>query len=156
MNLRNDINGLSNRPVLPPADPWDNQQGIKPVAEFQVQCSWVPLDDNWATAQPSIILDGKEYALCRRADIRRVYRTVGGRVIENPELVALAWTKKWLASGGVTVLEFGEDNPGHEDLGKGRTKFKWVATIGSRLSVALVEVEQATGVPNHARLVPVE
>ena len=141
---------------LPPADPWDQQHGIQPVAEFQVMCTWVPLTEDWATAQPSIMLDGKEYALCRQADIRRVYRQVGGETVESPELMALAWTKKWLASGGVTVLEVGESNPGHEDFGKGRTKFKWIATVGSRLSVAVVEIEQATGVPSHARLVPVE
>ena len=141
---------------LPPADAWDTRQGIQPVAEFQVMCTWVPLNENWVTAQPSIMLDGKEYALCRQADIRRVYRQVGGQQVESPELIALAWTKKWLASGGITVLEMAEANPGHEDHGKGRTKFKWMATVGSRLSVAVLEVEQVTAVPNHARLVPIE
>ncbi len=142
---------------LPQADPWDRQTGLQPVAEFEVQCTWINLDKDWATIQPFINLDGELYPLSQQVDVRRIYRELRGQQVEGAELVALAWTKKALGSGGVAVLECAEANPGHiiPDWSDKRATYRWMATIGSRLSVALVKLHGGS-IEGHARLVPVE
>lgn len=142
---------------LPQADPWDRQTGLQPVAEFEVQCTWINLDKDWATIQPFINLDGELYPLSQQVDVRRIYRELRGQQVEGSELIALAWTKKALGSGGVAVLECAEANPGHigVDLARDKAVYRWMATVGSRLSVALVKLHGGS-IEGHARLVPVE
>lgn len=145
------------RPRLPQADPWDQRTGIQPVAEFEVQCKWTNLDKDWATIQPFINLDGELYPLSQQVDVRRIYRELRGQQVEGSELIALAWTKKALGSGGVVVLECAEANPGHigVDIARDKVVYRWMTTVGSRLSVALVKLHGGS-IEGHARLVPVE
>ena len=142
-------------PKLPPADSWDSRTGVMPVAEFLVECSWTPLNKDWALVQPMIRLDGELYALAKPVDIRRIrVERPNGEFAESPELIALAWAKQSLGSGGVSVLAMAEANPGHAGNGGGEYRFRWMATVGSRLSVALVKL---TGnLDGMARIVPVE
>lgn len=148
---------VNHTPTLPPADPWDRQTGVHPVAEFEIQCTWRNLNEEWATVQPFINLEGELYPLTQQADIRRVFRQLRNERVEASELTALAWSKRALGGGGVVVLEFAEANPGHILSGQanGHTVYRWMATVGSRLSVALVKLHGGS-IEGQARLVPVE
>lgn len=122
---------------LPPADPWDRQQGIHPVDEFQVACTWIPVNDDWAEVNATIVLHDGEYNLANPVQMRRVQR--GKTVL--PELLCLAWVKKMVGAGGVPVLGLHEDNPGHASLNNGTWMGRWWVTVGSRLSVAVVRLD---------------
>lgn len=161
MSLMDDINERTRRqqqglPLnLPPADPWDKRTGVKPVTDFMVDCSWIPVNEDWALVRPTIELHDGVYSLCKDAEVYRVRRDVNGRQVESPVLLAIAWTKKALGSGGVPVLGLHERNPGHMLEGKdGACHMRWHAVVASRLSVAVVRL--GGDLTGQARLVPVE
>lgn len=129
------------RPILPPADPWDRQTGIKPVASFKVDCVWTPLDEDWAYVSVLIRLHNGTFALLKDAEIKRVYREMRTGRVESPELTALAWSKKAVSSGGVPVLSVNERDPGHNRNPNGSALFRWQVEVGSRLSVAIIKLD---------------
>lgn len=139
---------------LPPADPWDKRTGIQPVADFEVDCDWIPVNDEYALVRPSIRLHDDIYSLCKDAEVLIPKREA------NPAMVALhlalAWTKRAVGSGGVPVLNMAERNPGHimEPGTDGRLLFRWYAQVGSRLSVAVVRLDGS--LQGQARLTLVE
>lgn len=142
-------------PALPPADPWDKRTGVKPVTDFIVDCSFIPVNDDWATLTPTITLHDGVYALSKPVEVFRVRSGFADNPVESPVLVALAWTKKMLASGGVPVLGLHERNPGHMLEGKdGACHMRWHAVVASRLSVAVVRL--GGDLAGQARLVLVE
>lgn len=131
------------RPFLPDADSWDRQTGVNAVAEFEVDCSWTPINEDWALVRAMITLYDGVYTLSKDVEVKRVYRHVSGQRVESPELSALAWTKTALGGGGVPVLSMYERNPGHmqEPGVDGPRRFRWIAEVGSRLSVAVVRLD---------------
>lgn len=141
---------------LPPADSWDTQTGVHPVTDFQVECTWIPINVDWALVRPIIRLHDGIYSLAKDAEVLRVYRDTRSGKVESPELSAFAWTKKVLGSGGVSVLAMYEQNPGHitEPGTDGGLVFRWHARVGSRLSVAVVRLDG--NLAGQARLTPVE
>lgn len=148
-------NGGRSLPKLPPADPWDKRTGLKQVTDFMVDCTWIPVNEDWATVRSLITLHDGVFALAKDAEVLRVYQDLQSGRAESPELSALAWTKRALSSGGVPVLGMYERNPGHMLHGKdGAQHFRWHATVGSRLSVAIVRLDG--DLSGQVRLVPVE
>lgn len=135
---------------LPPADPWDKQTGIHLVDEFQVSCVWTPINDDWAEVHVTIDLHDGTYDLIKPAQMKRVQQ--GKTVL--PELICLAWTKRAVSSGGVTVLGLYEQNPGHKEHSDGSILFRWWAQVGTRMSLAIVQL--GGDLAGTARLVPVE
>lgn len=148
------LNNLKS-PKLPPADAWDKQTGVQPITDFIVDCTWIPVNEDWAIVRPTITLHDGVFTLCKEAEVFRVRRSVGGRQVESQELSALAWTKRALSSGGVNVLGLHERNPGHMTDGKrGSHLFRWHASVVGRLSVAVVRLDG--NLKGQVRLVPVE
>lgn len=148
---------MSNQPAspLPPADPWDKRTGIQPVAEFPVDCTWDPVNEDWASVTVQAKLDGEWLDIIKPALVRRVYRTVAGQPVEQPALTALAWAKRAVASGGVAVLNVAPISAAQQpcDAGPG-WQFRWNVQVGSRLSVAMVVL--GGDLDGIVRLVPVE
>lgn len=143
------------QPRLQAADPWDGRTGHRPVTDFMVDCTWIPVNEDWALLSPTITLHDGVFKLCKDAEVFRVRRDVGGRQVESPLLSATAWTKRALGSGGVKVLALHERNPGHMTDGKrGSHHFRWYASVASRLSVAVVRLDGS--LEGQARLAPVE
>ena len=141
-------------PKLPPADPWDRRIGVQSVADFKVDCDWIPVNENWAIVRPTITLHDDIYSLCKDAEVFIPKQQV------DPAIVALnlslAWTKRAVGSGGVPVTGMYERNPGHlmEPAADGRLTFRWWARVGSRLSVAVVRMDG--NLAGQVRLVLVE
>lgn len=136
-------------PRLPAADPWDRQQGIKAVAEFQVECLFTPLGREWAWVRPTIQLDDGVYDLLKPAQIKTFPAAPASR-----DLLCVAWMKRAITAGGVALLNLAEQNPGHITHADGSWTGRWWATVGSRLTVAVVRLDG--NLKGQARVVPVE
>lgn len=135
---------------LPHADPWDTRRGIMPVIEFEVVATWTPINDGWAQVTAGIHLHDGYYDLAAPAQMLRHQ----SGVLANPELFTTAWVKKMLGSAGATVMGLYEQNPGHITHQDGSYQFRWIAGIGSKLTVAVVRL--SGNLEGTARLVPVE
>lgn len=141
-------------PKLPPADPWDRQRGISTIETFEVSCSWVPVNEDWVEVHAQIVLWDGVYSLARPAQIRRVYRELrSGRQEMGAELLASAWTKKMLTSSGADLTGLYEQNPGHVSYEDGNIDFRWYASMGARLSLAVIRLDG--NLQGIARVVPV-
>lgn len=141
---------------LPPADPWDQRTGAHHITDFEVDCTWIHVNESWALVRPTIKLHDGVYSLAKDAEVYRVRSSRGGNSVESPEMSAIAWTKKALSSGGVPVTGLHERNPGHllEPGTDGRVTFRWWAGVASRYSVAIVRLDG--NLQGQARLTLVE
>lgn len=117
-------------------DPWED--GIVPVLRLQVGGLWRPLDDDWASLELSVLLQGDWVQASPESNMIVARRYSGSRNnTEAPALLVISALKRWIRAEGVCLISL-EHEEQQVIPGTPGEMYRYWAVMGSSGSVAIV------------------